>query len=211
MSGISSFAPTTQSSKARIRMIPKSWASQFTLPPGQPQQHVVFAGHPYNNHVYCQLDDFHIFMFEGKFCEIIDILMELGATKIEVRHVIGWGREFSEKLGVSIPKASINQESSLTNKTHSEILYKAEFGQTESVALPETAIWLPHEKTWQQFVKGRIKHRLRTFNLKLQYQQDFGVNVSLKSEIEKSGFDVGGKFVDHQETIWEIKGEFEIH
>lgn len=192
----------------RIHLLRKSWATHFILPPGHPRPGVVFAGHPAESHNYIPIADFHRYSFEHKFSEILSILMHLGAQRIEVRHVRGWGQDFSERLSIGIPRAAVSQSADTTRREQSALLYEAELEGGASVALPANLVWLPHESTWKQIVEGRTKFGLKTFSLNLQYQEDYGVNLGLKAEIEAAHLDLGGEFEKHQSTTWEIRGTF---
>ena len=44
--------------------------------------------------------------------------------------------------------------------------------------------------------------------MSVSYQDDFGINAGLKIALAKTGLDVGGKFEDHQSTIWRLEGKF---
>ncbi len=192
----------------RIHLLRKSWATHFILPPGHPRQQVVFAGHPAEPRNYIPIADFHRYSFEHKFSEILSILMHLGARQIEVRHVRGWGQDFSERLAIGIPRATVSQRATSMVREQNTVLYEAELSGGTSVPLPKDLVWLPHESTWKQIVEGRTKFGLKTFSLNLQYQEDYGVNLGLKAEIEKAGLDLGGQFEKHQSTTWEIRGTF---
>jgi hypothetical protein len=192
----------------RIHLLRKSWAAHFMLPPGHPRSGVVFAGHPAEPKNYIPIADFHRYSFEHKFSEILSILMHLGAQRIEVRHVRGWGQDFSERLSIGIPRVTISQSFDSTRREQSTLLYDAELEGGASIALPTNLVWLPHESTWKQIVEGRTKFGLKTFSLNLQYQEDYGVNLGLKAEIEAAHLDLGGDFEKHQSTTWEIRGTF---
>jgi len=134
--------------------------------------------------------------------------MHLGATKIEVKHVRGWGQDFSEKLSIGIPRVEVSQQVGVSQRERSSILYEAKLSGGDTVALPANLVWLPHESTWKQVVEGRTKFGLQTFSLNLQYQEDYGINIGLKAGVEKAGLDLGGQFEKHQSTTWEIRGSF---
>jgi hypothetical protein len=168
----------------------------------------VFAGHPLEKTTYFPIADFHRALFEDKFCEIIDILIDLGANKITVKHVVGWGQDISGKIAIGIPDSSAKVESGTKNKEQSEILYEAELSGGPPSVVIENLKWYPNERAWQQVVKARTKKGLRNFRLNLLYQQDFGVNASLNVEVQKVGLEVGGEFQSHRSTIWEIQGTF---
>ena len=69
-------------------------------------------------------------------------------------------------------------------------------------------VWYEHEPTWQSIAKGRINYGLQDFSLSVSYEDDFGVNAGLKVAISKTGLEVGGKFEDHESTVWRLEGQF---
>jgi len=193
-----------------VQMAPKRWIPQFDLSPGHPRDRVLYAAHPAVSTSYIPIADFHRFTFEHKFSEILSILMHLGAKKVHVEHVCGWGHDFASKLSVGIPQAKINVGVSANKKseTSRRILYEAELEGSKSPELPDSLVWYKHEPTWQKVSEGRLRFGLKKFSLKLQYQDDYGVNAGLKIKAQKVGLDLGGDFQNHESTTWSINGEF---
>jgi hypothetical protein len=208
--GAYSFFRSRQSkeSPGQILFIRKSWACDFTLPPGHPRTHVVFVGHPAEPRNYMPLADFHRYTFDHKFSEILSILMHLGATTIQVKHIRGWGHDFTQKLSAGIPQFEAGQSVTASRRERSVILYEAELNGSDTVSLPDNLVWFPHESTWKQVVDGRVKFGLTKFSLTLQYQEDYGINLKLKGRVGKLGLDLGGQFLQHESTTWEIHGRF---
>jgi hypothetical protein len=191
-----------------VVLVKKAWSPRFKLPPGQPLAHVVFAGHPAEPQSYIPMSDFHRYTFEHKFSEILSILMHLGANKIQVKHIRGWGQDFSEKLSINVPQVELTQKAGVSQHERSAILYEAQLSGSMGMSLPDNLLWFPYESTWKQVVEGRTKFGLKTFFLNLQYQEDYGINVGLKASIEKKGLEIGGQFEQYQSTVWEISGTF---
>ena len=79
---------------------------------------------------------------------------------------------------------------------------------SDSPRLPENLVWYAHELTWQTVANGRIKFGLNDFSLSVTYEDDFGINAGLRSTVMKAGLDLGGKFEDHQSTVWRLVGKF---
>jgi hypothetical protein len=193
----------------KILNVPKSEVHQLSFPPGHPRDNVLYAGHPAVPNVYYTMADFHRITFEHKFAEAIEILMYLGASKIRVQHIKGWSREIAARIGVSFDNTlSAEMETQKNNKSAHDILFEAVLRGNTKPVLPDKLAWFPFEPTWQSIVNGRIKFGLKNFNLNISYEDDFGINAGLKVLVQKSGLDVGGKFEDHQATIWRISGEF---
>jgi hypothetical protein len=193
-----------------LRFIRKSWSSRFTLPPGHPRDRVVFAGHPADPHNYMPVADFHRLTFEHKFSEILSILMHLGASKIQVRHICGWDQDFSAKLSIDVPGVELAQGAGVSQHKRGAILFEAELSGSDTVSMPVNLVWFPHESTWKQVVAGRTHHGLTSFLLNIEYQDDYGINVSLKTLLEKKGLEIGGQFKQHRSTTWEICGTFPL-
>jgi hypothetical protein len=192
------------------KLVGKSQVKAVTFPPGHPRENILYVGHPTKATVYYTMADFHRMTFEHKFSEAVELLMALGATEISVHHVSGWSREFSGRinapLGTSGLQAGIDVETS--NEKGSELLFKATLIGTDAPTIPDNLAWLSHEPTWQTIARGRIKYGLLDFSLSVAYQDDFGVNAGLKLTASKAGLDLGGKFEDHESTIWSITGKF---
>jgi hypothetical protein len=193
-----------------LRMVPKRWISSFNLPPGHPRDAVLYIAHPAINVVYVPVADFHRFTFEHKFSEALSLLMYLGAKKIHVEHLCGWGHEFASTLSAGIPQADLKVGASAGSKSQmsQHLLYEAELEGANTPELPPDLVWYHHEPTWQKVAEGRLKFGLKKFSLKLQYKDDYGVNASLKVKAQKAGLDLGGEFQNHESTTWAINGSF---
>ena len=75
-------------------------------------------------------------------------------------------------------------------------------------SVPDELVWYSHEPTWQQVARGRIKYGMKDFSLNLRYEDDFGVNANLEVRANNANLDLGGKFENHESTIWNIQGKF---
>lgn len=192
-----------------VFQISRSDAQEIQFPVGHPRDGVVYVGHPSVPNVYYPMADFHKAMFEHKLCEAVRLLMNLGATKIEVEHINGWDETFSVNLAVPLASTgTIGGHGGGHSKGQTRLLYRAELSGTTNPTIPVDMVWYNHEPTWQVISEGRTKHGLEQFSIDLKYVDDFGVSAGLAAKIEKSGLDVGGKFQDHQSTHWRIKGHF---
>ncbi|MCM0758116.1 hypothetical protein M7775_05940 [Sporomusa sphaeroides DSM 2875] len=190
--------------------IARSEAKFIEFPPGHPRNNVLYAAHPTIKEAYFPVAQFHRIVFEHKFSEAIELLMSLGAKRIEVEHVSGWSKDFCAKLDVSIPYADIEAGASISAnaKAASKLLFHANLSGNINPKLPENLVWYHHEPTWRQIAQGRLNYGLKDFSLSIRYEDDYGINAGLKMSASKSGLDIGGKFEDHQSTIWRIVGEF---
>ena len=192
-----------------IVQVSKSEASSIQFPPGHPRDNVLYVGHPAVSNLYYVLSDFHRITFEHKCCEAIDLLMSLGATKIRVEHIKGWSREFSSRLSIPLgPTEAVSGELGSEQRKRTGLLYEATLDGLTEASLPEGMFWYPHEPTWQITAKGRLKYGLSDFSLTVNYEDDFGINAGLKTMMQKTGLELGGKFEDHVATVWKMSGEF---
>ena len=177
--------------------------------PGHPRENVVYAQHPANPSMYYTASSFHRQAFEHKFAEVITLLSSLGAREIKVEHVSGWNQEFSAEIGMSAPqdsaaKAGVGKNGSET----SALLFDAKLAGHDTPSVPDNLIWYPHEALWQALAIARVENGLRNFNLSLTYSDDYGLNADFKATLKGTGLDLGGKFTEHQSTVWKITGMF---
>lgn len=194
---------------ATVLPVGKTDAKQIDFPPGHPRDSVLYVGHPAKPSLYFTMADFHRVVFEHKFCEAIELLMSLGATSIRVEHIRGWSKEFSARI--SVPLGDVDEpttgEAGAERGTSQSLLYEANLAGVEP-SLPDGLVWYHHEPTWQSIANGRLKYGLNDFSMSVSYQDDFGINAGLKIALAKTGLDVGGKFEDHQSTVWRLEGKF---
>lgn len=184
-------------------------ASALTFPPGHPRGNVLYVGHPAKSNVYYTAAHFHRVTFEHKFSEAIRILMCLGALDIKVEFVRGWKEDFASQLSVPLaPTQSVSASGSTGAASRDNLLFRASFSANRPPNVPNDLIWYHHEPTWQNVVEGRLQHGLRDFSLTISYEDDFGINIGLKGLAQNAGLELGGKFQDHQNTVWQIVGKF---
>lgn len=193
-----------------VLYVGKTEAQQLAFQPGNPRDKVVYVGHPVTPETYFTMADFHRVTFEFKFAEAVRLLMHLGASRIRVESVRGWSQEFAGRL--SVPVGDVNSrvtaEANSTAKAGSRLLYEATLSGATEPTLPESLMWYPHEPTWQTIAESRLKFGLQEFTLDVRYEDDYGVNAGLKAAASKAGLELGGKFEDHEATVWQISGSF---
>jgi hypothetical protein len=202
--GIEGYRAWRKARESGLLILPISQkeAEELHFPPGHPRGKITYVGHPGNPILYYPMADFHRCLFEDKVCEAVKLLMSLGATSILVEHVQGWSKDFSSRLSLPIAKVAVSSE--IKNK----ILFKAALSGTYTPVLPDSLVWYSHEPTWGNIAEGRLKFGLLDFSIAVSYLSNFGIDARLKDTVTKSGLELGGKFEDHQSTIWSLKGKF---
>ena len=193
-----------------ILTVTRSDAAGLTLPPGHPRETVVYVGNPVEPPLYYTAAQFHVKTFEHKLSEAVRLLMALGATELEVEHVVGWSSEMSARVQVPIPShaAEVGADGGRRSASSAALLVRAELDGTTEPSIPDGLVWYPHEPMWREVAKGRMRYGLRNFALGVRYDDDFGVNVGFKLAAAKYGLDLGGEFADHRSTEWRITGTF---
>jgi len=193
------------SKKINVNYISFTDALDLKFPIGHPRENELYVAHPTLVGTYYPINDFHKKVFEHKFAELISILVNLGAKKINVEYVSGW--DFNTINELEVDKKA-EGKLSLKKIRDRKIIYQAEYKKNESLKLPINLAWYYHEPTWQSVGEGRINHDLQNFNLILEYNDDFGINLDLFAEIQKIGFGTKNTFKKKESTIWKIIGEF---
>jgi hypothetical protein len=190
-------------------------AEDLRFPPGHARNNVLYVGHPVDRGSYLPAAEFHRFLFEHKVAEALQLIRSLGATKVTVRSVKGWNREAALSMGMSLPDPVAGQDAKPggvvghSASSSNEIVTTMTLRPTSPPAVPTGLVWMPHEPIWQEIANARLESGLHEFSLDVRSTDDFGVNASLKALVDKVGFDAGGRFVHHVETIWRLDGVFE--
>jgi hypothetical protein len=209
-------AAAAQLSRARERgldvlPVSRDEAASLAFPPGHPKVgRVLYIGHPELPTVYYPAAHFHRMTFEHKLSEAIRLLMALGATKIEAERGFGWTKEFAANLNVPVGMAGETGGGKLGHERggSQQILFSARLKNTATPRVPEGLIWYPHETTWQTVADARLNHGLEEFSLTVSYEDNFGVDASLKAAVAGTHIALGGEFGAHEATLWRLVGTF---
>ena len=193
---------------AKFSKLTRTQAVHLQFPPGHSQEGVLYAQHPTQHDKYFPCASFHRFVFEHKFAEAIRILTALGATRLKVEHVTGWKRDFGANIQAPVEGVDTSASAGVSSTQGNSLMYEAEYEGHTNPELPDDIAWYSHEPTWQSTAEGRIKYKLKKFNLVLSYTEDYGVNADLAVKAEKLNISLGGKFGAHTSTVWRLEGEF---
>ena len=205
-----------------IHLVSQSEANALSFAPGHPKTDVLYVGHPCIADRYCTMAAFHRLVFEHKFSEAITLLMALGATTMEVRHVTGWSKDLLGGMALTVSVAHGIGEASAGGGIKSAendsqgVLLRAELssGGRKTPFVPDGLVWYPTEHLWQTVATGRIQHGLTSCQLAVTYTDDFGVNAELHGAVTgnskaKAKLDFGGAWTEHTSTIWQIHAVFD--
>lgn len=194
-----------------VLMVGQTEAANLRFPLGHPRPQILYIGHPADPCRYFPAAEFHRKVFEHKFAEVQRLLTYLGATYIEAEHISGWTKEYIIDGKATLPVNSgleLSGEGGSKSTKGSNLTYKATLDGIEPPSIPENLVWYEDEDTWKAMAEQRLHAGLLEFDLVLKYTDDLGVNTGLKLSIAKVGIDMGGKFEEHQSTIWRLKGKF---
>lgn len=168
-------------------------------------------GHPIDPVTYIPLGDFHTFLFEHKVAEALRLIRSLGADSVDVVRVEGWDYSAGITLAAPLPGAEQVQVDATAGSERSQgrsVMARMKLKPSGKPSVPNDLVWLPHEPLWQEVVDARLTSGLQSFVLDVKYFDDYGVNARLKALVAKSGFEVGGSFVEHRATLWRLEGNF---
>ncbi len=202
------FFRNSETSGIKINPVPKSLKNKFVFPVNETCD--VYVGHPKNERQYFPLKDFHKFILEHKFSELINILLHLGAIDISVEYKEGWGQELSAAMSAVISETgdTLNGTAGSKSTKNNTILFNMQLEGTDSPSLAENLSWYPFEETWKLLVNARLKFGLKDTSLKFTYNQDFGINANLITNLENNNINIGGNFTKHNSTVWDITVKF---
>ncbi|WP_369927600.1 hypothetical protein [Xanthomonas sp. NCPPB 2632] len=184
--------------------------TSLRFPPGHPLVRGVYARHPTEKVLFYPAAVFHRKVFEHKLAEVCLLLASLGAREIRAECARGWGKDFAANLSVPLEASGANAGASFSSKNSKtdRIVLHVRLKGHDTPTLPENMVWYEHESTWDAVARMRLKSGMQEFSLSLSYDDDFQVNASLKASAKDAGLDIGGTFVDHVSTLWNITGTF---
>lgn len=184
----------------------------FSFPPGHPLYDTAYAGHPLKPSVYIPLANFHRFLFEEKFNDLLTLLWCLSATKVTINYVRGYRDAFDSSIGLTMPiELPVQAGASFERKASylSEATLEAYFTPVGEPHVPESTVWYDYEPTWKKIAEARLSAGLRAIDVELRYDDDFGVGGEIAIKLSEIGFKLGGEFQKHERTVWKFHSSFE--
>lgn len=182
-------------------------AKHIKFPLGHPRSRVLYIAHPAEPRCYLPLSQFHEFIFQHKYAELCNIIASLAATEYEVHYIKG--RQLTadfEPGGRWLGQGKATAELASGNATN--FGYRATLKPKHTPALPNSLSWYPYENMWQSIAQARLHNGLLSFDLMLDYSDDFGVTAELEAKTLKAKLELGGGFRKFEATQWRIRGAF---
>lgn len=212
MASVGSASASEGNTVRHLRKIRADLAERIlSFPPGHPLYGTAYAGHPLKREVYTPLASFHRVLFEEKFNELLTLLWCLGATNVSIHYVRGYRDAFGANAEVSLPAdVPIKLGASAERQTghNSEATLEAHFTPTGQPRVPDSTTWYPYERTWQKVAEARLSAGLKSIDLELRYDDDFGVSGEVAAGLSGVGFKLGGAFQKHERTRWRFHCSF---
>jgi hypothetical protein len=174
-----------------------------------PVHDVVYAAHPVSPLTYLPVASFHTDVFESKVADAFELLRGLGATKIELRHNVGWSASTGGRVDAAgAQQGDVGGGMTASRSEGSAATMVAEFEPRQAPHVPDGIVWLQTEPLWRAVVNGRIEGGMTNFSLEIRYDKDHGIDADFAGKLQKNGFKLGGEFKRHQETVWTMEGTF---
>jgi hypothetical protein len=142
-----------------VAPISRKNADAVSLPPGHPNDGVVYAGHPLIRHRYYTLAEFHRRLFEHKFSEGVELLMALGARSVTVDRVEGSTTANEATAQVLARVARIGGRLQRRSSDRWELRFEGAGEGSLEPRVPEGLVWLESEELWKMFVRARTVYR----------------------------------------------------
>ncbi|CAG7624399.1 hypothetical protein PAESOLCIP111_02617 [Paenibacillus solanacearum] len=181
---------------------------QLEFPMGHPKANTLYSAHPYDKNRYYPLSDFHPLIFEDKFIEAINLLMCLGATKIQIENSVGLSRDFSGDAILSRFPFKIEANYTQLRDSNTQRVFKAEFAEGREPYIPQNIFWYNQDPMWNPIIQGRLLHGLKDFSLFIKNDNDFGIDGNISCKLLALGFQIGGSYKKHESIEWHVSGTF---
>ena len=189
-----------------ILMIGRAEASMLRFDHGHPLIDVLYVGHPARPDLYYPAAEFHRRVFEHKFAEAVTLLTSLGASRIALTQVQGQTRETEQNA--LLQGTGLGFTRTRSEQSWSGAMFVAEFPGGRNPVVPEGLCWFPDEHTWQMIAHTRIVGGAEKTSLEVRYLTDYGIDMHMVRAARTAGVNIGGKFHEHHDTIWQLEAEF---
>jgi hypothetical protein len=177
-----------------------------TFPSIRPVIGRVYAANPAATEIYYETTNFHKSIADHKFAEAIKLLQALGATRIEAINLEDQGNSSNVSGSVSdFGNAGVKHHKNKIMKTSFNATYKP----THQPYIPSNLAWIRGEGQWQNIADGRIHGGMESFELEVEVNTDFGINVDLLAKIDKAlKINLQASYNSFKNTHLRLYGEF---
>ena len=195
--------------KRHYIIVSNSTAKKAQFPLAHPKDNVVYLRHPLVNTIYYPIAEFNQYLFQHKHLEARRLLRSLGATAFTLQCERGWSSEQLAHLSIA-PGGGVELGGKASRKqvTSLKVRSSEELTPPRTRSIPADLVWFQGEADWKDCADFALNYRGTSYDLQVTSSDSFGVGASVKAEIAKLGFDVGGEFQEQQTTIWTISAKF---
>lgn len=204
-------APKSGLRRPPNRVSLKEHAARLRFPPGHPLYDTVYAGHPLQPGLYLPIANFHRFLFEEKFNELLAVLWNLGAFEVGITFIQGKSRSTGVSVDSSIPveiPVSVGASVSTRRSSETGANLVATFSPKAKPELPKNTVWMEYEPTWKNLATSRLEGQLKTMEVELVYDDDYGIDGSVAVGLQGFGLKLGGEFSRKETTRWKFHVTF---
>ncbi|MCX6628387.1 MAG: DUF697 domain-containing protein [Candidatus Solibacter sp.] len=199
-----------------VLLVPRGRARNLCIPgTGQPEANFPYIAHPYKPLVYYPAPKFHDCLFDDKAREILKILVYLGAAHVtlDVQKGYGWKAKIGTEAGLR--RVPVGLKIGAGKSSSKRLYFNGKYSPTQAPQLPPDTVWYEHEPIWRDIAEQRLRQGLEQFELKVEYNDDFGIDAELLAGLGKllkiAGVRLSGAYTKFKSTIWLVEVEFGHH
>lgn len=182
--------------------------TKFDFPDGVPRINNIYVANPKVKNVYYPFNQFHHYIFQHQFAELIRLFQSLGVKDLKISKLSGTEKEFNSETKASYSGGEAGGGFGKEHKYYNEIVYEANYEGHDKPELPANLFWYEDELSLQEIVRSRLKRELKNFNIQIKSEKDWGVNHKLYASLTNYDLSINGKFERKQNYILSITGTF---
>lgn len=192
-----------------LRLVGREEANQLEFPLGPYRLNTAYTGHPWVANLYYPTAVFHRETFLHKLLEAVRLLESLGATEIRVEGETGSSEDITARLQIpSVQGISVEARGGKRNRAETGLLLTMALKGTARPRLATGLAWYEHEETWKTIAEARLKSGLESFDLRLTYEDDFGVTADFIANLQAARIGLGGQVHQYQAMTCRMSGKF---
>lgn len=174
-------------------------SKDFTFPPGHPVDGMAYSCSSLEPKLYIPLSSFHDYIFQAKMSSFLDMCSCLNAKVAKVSHVEEDGKEVTSELKVEkVPTQSGIIDGELSSTFKSRVLNGMRidytFPKPNHDLIEFKSPWLLEEPSWRTLNNVRFHRDVKSFQVELNHNNDFGVEAKVVAMFNKVGAKIGGSY-----------------